>query len=256
ELYKHNLPVQLTGFVGREAELASVKQLLTQTRLLTLLGPGGTGKTRLSLQAAADLVDQFPDGVWFVELAPLTDPDRIVERVAATLNVQEQPGRPLLDTLTNYLRRKELLLLLDNAEHLVRPSAELVEHLLMNCPAVKILVTSREALFISGETTLQIPSLSLPGKGMSTPDAVAGSEAVQLFIARAQAVRPDFVLTADNAPALAKVVRRLDGIPLALELAAARLRMMSVEQIAAHLNDRFRLLTGGRRTALPRQQTL
>ena len=256
ELYKHNLPVQLTGFVGRETELASVRQLLTQTRLLTLLGPGGTGKTRLSLQAAADLVDQFPDGVWFVELAPLTDPDRIVERVAATLNVQEQPGRPLLDTLTNYLRRKELLLLLDNAEHLVRPSAELVEHLLMNCPAVKILVTSREALFISGETTLQIPSLSLPGKGMSTPDAVAGSEAVQLFIARAQAVRPDFVLTADNAPALAEVVRRLDGIPLALELAAARLRMMSVEQIAAHLNDRFRLLTGGRRTALPRQQTL
>ena len=256
EAYKHNLPVQLTSFIGREKELEKVKQLITQgdCRLLTLLGPGGTGKTRLSLQTAADLVDRFPDGVWFIELAPLTDPDRIAERVAATLNVQEQPGRPILNTLTNHLRRKKLLLVLDNVEHLVRESAELAEHLLLNCPSLKILVTGREALFIGGETTLQIPSLSLPGK--ATPDAVANSEAVQLFLARAQAVRPDFALTPDNAPALAEVVRRLDGIPLALELAAARLRMMSVEQIAARLNDRFRLLTGGRRTALPRQQTL
>ena len=170
--------------------------------------------------------------------------------------MQTQPGRPLLDTLTSHLRRKELLLLLDNVEHLVRESAELAEHLLLHCPSIKILVTGREALFIGGETTLQIPSLSLPGKGSPTPDAVANSEAVQLFLARAQAVRPDFALTPDNAPALAEVVRRLDGIPLALELAAARLRMMSVAQIAARLNDRFRLLTGGRRTALPRQQTL
>ncbi|MCB0204627.1 MAG: AAA family ATPase [Anaerolineae bacterium] len=256
ESFRHNLPVQLTSFVGRDQELARVKELLAQTRLLTLLGPGGTGKTRLSLQAAADVVDQFPDGVWFAELAPVTDPGQVVARVAATLNVQEQPGRPLLDALTNHLRRKELLLLLDNVEHLVRECAELAEHLLMHCPAVKILVTGRESLFIGGETTLQIPSLSLPAGGTPALEEVASSEAVQLFLARAQAVRPDFTLTPENAPALADVVRRLDGIPLALELAAARLRMMSVEQIAARLNDRFRLLTGGRRTALPRQQTL
>ena len=265
--FKHNLPVQLTSFIGREKELEQVKNLiigkdltgvghLSGLRLVTLLGPGGTGKTRLSLQTAADLVDQFPDGVWLVELAPLTDPDLIPDRVAATLNVQEQRGRPILETLTNYLRRKELLLLLDNVEHLVRESAEFAEHLLMHCPSIKILVTGREALFIGGETTLQIPSLSLPKKESLTPDLIANSEAVQLFLARAQAVRPDFALTPDNAPALAEVVRRLDGIPLALELAAARLRMMSVEQIAARLNDRFRLLTGGRRTVLPRQQTL
>jgi predicted ATPase/class 3 adenylate cyclase len=256
ETYKHNLPVQLTSFIGRESELSEVKRLLSQTRLLTLLGPGGTGKTRLALQTAADLVDQYPDGVWLIELAPLTDPDLIPDRVAATFNTQEQHGRPILETLINYLRRKELLLLLDNVEHLVRESAEFAEQLLMNCPSIKILVTGREALFIGGETTLQIPSLSLPQKESRTPEMVADSEAVQLFIDRARAVRPDFDITPDNALALAEVVRRLDGIPLALELAAARLRMMSVEQIAARLNNRFRLLTGGRRTALPRQQTL
>ncbi|MEZ4771040.1 MAG: adenylate/guanylate cyclase domain-containing protein [Caldilineales bacterium] len=256
ETFRHNLPVQLTSFVGRDRELERVKDLLAQTRLLTLLGPGGTGKTRLSLQAAADLIDQFPDGVWLVELAPVADPDRVVARVAATVNVQEQPGRPLLDSVTNHLRRKKLLLLFDNVEHLIRDCAELAEHLLMHCPAIKILVTGREALFIGGETTLQIPSLSVPARGTSALEEVASSEAVQLFLARAQAVRPDFALTEENAPAMADIVRRLDGIPLALELAAARLRMMSVEQIAARLNDRFRLLTGGRRTALPRQQTL
>ena len=223
-------------------------------RLLTLLGPGGTGKTRLMLQAAADLVDQFPDGVWFVELAPLTDPTLLPNQVAGVLDVREQPGRRLLDSLVDTLRRKELLLLFDNVEHLVRESAELAEYLLTHCPKIKILVTGRESLFIGGETTLQIPSLSLPGG--ETPNAVANSEAVQLFLARAQAVRPDFDLTPHNAPAIAEIVRRLDGIPLALELAAARLPMLSVEQIAARLNDRFRLLTGGRRTALPRQQTL
>jgi predicted ATPase/class 3 adenylate cyclase len=254
--FKHNLHRQPSTFIGREKELAEVKRLLKNTQLLTLLGPGGTGKTRLMLQIAEEVIEDYPDGVWLVELAPLTNPNRIAERIAAALNIEEQAGRPLLDTLTNHLRRKELLLLLDNVEHVVRESAKLAEHLLMNCPSIKILVTSREALFIGGETTLQIPSMSLPGQGEPTLEAVGSSEAVQLFLARAQAVRPDFALTPNNAPALAEVVRRLDGIPLALELAAARLRMMSVEQIAAHLNDRFRLLTGGRRTALPRQQTL
>jgi predicted ATPase/class 3 adenylate cyclase len=253
--FKHNLHRQLSSFIGREKELADVKRLLKETQLLTLLGPGGTGKTRLMLQVAEEVIEDYPDGVWLVELAPLTDPNLIPERVASTLNIQEQSGRPILDTLTDYLRRKELLLLLDNVEHLVRASAEFAEHLLAQCPKLTILVTGREALFIDGETTIQIPSLSIP-KEIQTLDEITTSEGVQLFIERARAVRPDFVINEKNAATVAEIVRRLDGIPLALELAAARLRMLTVEQIAARLNDRFRLLTGGRRTALPRQQTL
>lgn len=253
--FKHNLHRQLSSFIGREKEVADVKRLLKETQLLTLLGPGGTGKTRLMLQVAEEVIEEYPDGVWLVELAPLTDPALIPERVAAALNAQEQPGRRLFDTLPEYLRRKELLLLLDNVEHLVQASAEFTEHLLEHCPKLKILVTGREALFIGGETTLQIPSLSLPRENQPLAE-IAASEGVQLFLERARSVRPDFELTVKNRLPIAEIVRRLDGIPLALELAAARLRMMSVEQIAARLNDRFRLLTGGRRTALPRQQTL
>ncbi len=256
-VYKHNLPIQPSSFIGRSEELAEIKRLIKETSLLTLLGPGGTGKTRLMLQAAEEAIEEYPDGVWLVELAPLTDPGLIAERVAAALNVQEQPGRAILETLVEFLRRKELLLLLDNVEHLVRESAELAEHLLRSCPKIKNLVTGREALFIAGETTLQIPSLSLPRtKGEATPDTIGTSEGVQLFLERARAVRPDFTLNPQNAAAIAEIVVRLDGIPLALELAAARLRMLTAEQIAERLNDRFRLLTGGRRTALPRQQTL
>lgn len=255
--YKHNLRRQLSSFIGRERELAEIRRLLASTRLLTLLGPGGTGKTRLMLQAGEEVIENYADGVWLVELAPLTDPERIAARIAASLNVQEQPGREVLETLAAYLRRKELLLLLDNVEHVVRESAVIVEQLLERCRDLSILVTGREALFIGGETTLQIPSLSLPGRnGARSPEEVRGSEAVQLFLERARAVRPAFEVTAQNADAVVEVVQRLDGIPLALELAAARLRMLTVEQIAARLNDRFRLLTGGRRTALPRQQTL
>jgi len=255
--FKHNLHRSLTTFIGREKELAEVKRLLQATQLLTLLGPGGTGKTRLMLQVAEEVIAGYSEGVWLVELAPLTNPDLIAERVAAALNVQEQPGRQMLATLTEYLRRKELLLLLDNVEHLVRECATIAEHLLEHCPRLKILVTGREALFIGGETTLQIPSLSLPeDHGNVTLEAAHASEGVQLFLERAHAVRPKFALTPHNAPAIVEIVRRLDGIPLALELAAARLRMLTVEQIASRLNDRFRLLTGGRRTALPRQQTL
>jgi predicted ATPase len=253
--FKHNLHRQLSTFIGREKELAEIKRLLKNTPLLTLLGPGGTGKTRLMLQAAEEVIEDYPDGVWLVELAPLTDPNLIPERVAAALNVQEQPGRKIFDTLVEYLRRKDLLLLLDNVEHIVQDSAEFTEHLLEHCPKLKILVTGREALFIAGERTLQVPPLSLP-KEKQTLEEIAGSEGVQLFIERARAVRPDFALTERNGATVAEVVRRLDGIPLALELAAARLRMLTIEQIKDHLNDRFRLLTGGRRTALPRQQTL
>jgi predicted ATPase/class 3 adenylate cyclase len=255
--YKHNLPVQLSTFVGREREVAEVKRLLQECHLLTLLGPGGTGKTRLMLEVAEEVIGDFTHGVWLVELAPLTDPDLIPERVAAALSIQEQPDRAMSETLVDYLRRKETLLLLDNVEHLIQECAELAQHLLTHCPKLKILVTGREALFIAGETTLQIPSLSLPsGNGDSNLEEIRASEGVQLFVARAQDIHPDFELGPANAATIAEIVRRLDGIPLALELATARLRMLSVEQIAERLDDRFRLLTGGRRTALPRQQTL
>ncbi len=256
-VYRHNLPVQLSSFVGRKKELADIRRLLQNTHLLTLLGPGGTGKTRLMLEAAEELIGDFRHGVWLVELASLTDPDRIAERVAAALTLQEQPGRLNLETVVDFLRHKELLLLLDNVEHLVREAAGLVEQLLTSCPRLKILVTGREALFIGGETTLQIPSLSLPAANHQVkPEVMQLSEGVQLFLARARDVHPAYELTPANAAAVAEIVRRLDGIPLALELAAARLRLLTAEQIAVRLNDRFRLLTGGRRTALPRQQTL
>ena len=256
-LFKHNLPRQPSSFIGREEEIMEINRLIKNTALLTLLGPGGTGKTRLMLQVAEEIIEDFPDGVWLVELAPLTDPELIPERVAAALNVQEQPGHRMHDTLIEYLRRKELLLLLDNVEHLVRECAEFVEQLLRYCPKLKILVTGREALFIEGEMTIQIPSLSLPQtKGEVTPDGIRTSEGVQLFLDRAQSVRPEFSLNSNTAGLVAEIVLRLDGIPLALELAAARLSMLTVDQIAVRLNDRFRLLTGGRRTALPRQQTL
>jgi predicted ATPase/class 3 adenylate cyclase len=255
--FKHNLPVQRSTFIGREKELARIQALLVANRLLTLLGPGGTGKTRLMLELAESVLPQFADGVWLVELAPLSDPDLVAVRCATALNVQEQPGRAILDSLVDYLRHKELLLLLDNVEHLVRECAKVADHLLAHCPKLKLLVTGREALFIDGETTLQIPSLSLAERnGAAGLESVKASEAVQLFVNRAQAVQPDFELNEANAGTVATIVRRLDGIPLALELAAARTRMLTVEQIGERLDDRFRLLTGGRRTALPRQQAL
>jgi predicted ATPase/class 3 adenylate cyclase len=254
---KHNLPVQLSTFVGRQQELADIRRLLQQTHLLTLLGPGGTGKTRLMLEAAEEVIGDYPGGVYLAELAPLTDPDLIDERIAAAVGVQEQPGRAIRDSLVDFLRRKEFLLLLDNVEHVVRQCAEMAEHLLTHCPRLKILVTGREALFIHGEVTLQIPSLSLPTRNGSLDlRQIRSSEAVQLFLTRAQEFRPDFELNQANAATIAEIVRRLDGIPLALELATARLRLLSVDQIAERLDDRFRLLTGGRRTALGRQQTL
>ncbi len=252
----NNLPVQLTSFIGREDEMAEAKRLLATTRLLTLTGPGGTGKTRLSLQVAADVLDVFPDGAWLAELAPLSDPVLVSQTVASVLGVREQPGRPLVDTLIDYLRAKSLLLILDNCEHLIEACDQLVTSLLSACPRLKILPSSREALGIAGETTYRVPSLSLPDARHSTPEALMQCEAVHLFVERAQAVQPRFALTSRNLNATIQICRRLDGIPLALELAAARLRLFTVEQIAARLDDRFRLLTGGSRSALPRHQTL
>jgi non-specific serine/threonine protein kinase len=252
-----NLPIQLTSFVGRERELAEVRQLLTTTRLLTLTGAGGCGKTRLALQVAAGLLDAFADGVWLVDLAPLNDPALVPQAVALALGIREAPDHPLLTTLAEALRARHLLLLLDNCEHLLDACTSLTSALLQTCGEVRILATSREMLGAQGEAIWRVPSLAFPEFEVSpSPEEVRQNEAVRLFVDRARAVAPDFAVTRANAPALAQVCRRLDGIPLALELAAARARVLSVEQIAARLDDRFRLLTGGSRTALRRQQTL
>jgi predicted ATPase/class 3 adenylate cyclase len=258
----HNLPAQLTSFIGREREMAEIKRLLTETRLLTLTGAGGFGKTRLSMQVAADLLDTFADGVWLVELAPLFDPVLVPQTVASALGVREEPGHSLLAILTNYLRGKNLLLILDNCEHLIGACAQLAGVLLRACPNLRILATSREALGIAGETIWLVPSLSLPDRryqpsaGSDIVSTLTQYEAVRLFIDRAVSVLPTFTVTNQNAPAVAQICHRLDGIPLAIELAAARVKVLSVEQIASRLDDRFYLLTGGSRTALPRQQTL
>jgi class 3 adenylate cyclase len=254
----NNLPQQVTSFIGREKEMAEVRRLLSTTRLLTLTGSGGTGKTRVSLQVAADLLEGDGDGVWLVELAPLADPSLVSQAVATALGVREEPGKPLSQTLVEFLKPKRLLLLLDNCEHLLSACAELAGLILRSCPGVQILATSREGLNIPGETTYRLPSLSLPDPRQlpSTVESVSQYEAVRLFIDRATAAVPAFAVTNQNAPAVAQLCVRLDGIPLAIELAAARVKAMSVEQINGRIADMFRLLTGGSRTALPRQQTL
>lgn len=254
----HNLPIQLTSFVGREKEIREIRGLLGRTRLLTLTGAGGAGKTRLSLQVAADLGESYAKGVWFIELAPLSDPALVAGTVAATLGVREQPGQPILDALIEYVRAQEMLLVLDNCEHLIDACAHLADALLRACPHVRVLATSREALGIAGETTWIVPSLSLPDAQQPRPTFADLSqyEAVQLFVARAVAVQPNFKLTELNAAAVAHVCQHLDGIPLAIELAAARVKVLQTAEIAARLDDRFRLLATGNRTALPRQQTL
>jgi predicted ATPase/class 3 adenylate cyclase len=252
----NNLPVQLTSFVGREKEMAKVKAQLAATRLLTLTGSGGTGKTRLALQVAADLLEGFPDGVWFADLAPLSDAELVPQTVASILGVREQPGRTLIAVLNDHVASKTLLLLLDNCEHLVDACARLAESLVRAGRSVRILATSREALGIAGEVAWPVPSLTLPDTHVSSVEQLSQSEAVRLFLDRALAVQPHFQLGPTNAGSVAQISTRLDGIPLALELAASRLRALSVEQLAARLDDRFRLLTGGSRTALPRQQTL
>jgi predicted ATPase/class 3 adenylate cyclase/Tfp pilus assembly protein PilF/DNA-binding XRE family transcriptional regulator len=252
-----NLPVQPTSFIGREREQDEVLGLLDRAPLVTLIGAGGAGKTRLSLAVAARLVEQYPDGVWLVELAALTDAGLVPQAVARMLRLREEPGRPLLATITAALEPRHLLLMLDNCEHLVAACAELATALLSACPAVHLLATSREALEVAGEVTYRVPSLGAPGLAHLSPlEHLSGYEAVQLFLERARARRHDFALAARNARAVAQICAWLDGIPLAIELAAARTSTMSVEAIASRLDDCFRLLTGGPRTALPRQQTL
>ena len=231
---------------------------LKTSRLVTLTGTGGSGKTRLAVQVAADALDDFPDGAWLVELAPLSEGDLVVQTVAGVLGLGEEPDRRLLDTLTDALRPKALLLVLDNCEHLVDACARLAESLLRACPKLRILATSREALDIPGESALPLASLGLPPGPPLPPlrELLDGSSSVRLFVERATAALPSFQFNDGNAGAVTQVCARLDGIPLALELAAARVKVLSPEQIAGRLDDRFRLLTGGSRTALPRQQTL
>ena len=222
-------------------------------RLLTLTGSGGCGKTRLALQVAPGVLQEFPDGVWLAELAPLSDSSLVPNAVASALGVPEQPGRGLTQTLADSLRPKSALIILDNCEHLVAACAHLTDTLLRACPHLRVLATSREGLGVTGETIWRVPSLSLPDPQHLPPfDRFAEYEAIRLFIDRAVASAPKFAVTSDNAPAVAQVCIRLDGIPLALELAAARIKALAVEQIAAGLDDRFRLLTGGSRIAVPR----
>jgi predicted ATPase/class 3 adenylate cyclase/Tfp pilus assembly protein PilF len=253
----NNLPVQVTSFVGREQEIAELKQSLTKTRLVTLTGSGGTGKTRLSLQVATEILDRFKDGVWLIELAPITDPTLVPNTVANILGVRGESGRPLMTTLMDWFSDRELLILLDNCEHLLDACAKFTDAVLRGSHKIRILASSREALGIAGETAYRVPSLPTPSpKEKIEIERLEKYESVQLFIERAAQTLPTFKVTNATSPALTQICHRLDGIPLAIELAAARVKVLSVEQIAERLDDRFRLLTGGSRTALPRQQTL
>lgn len=264
---RHNLPSSVTSFIGREREIIRIKWLLNTTRLLTLSGAGGSGKTRLALQVAKSLLKEYADGIWLAEFASLSDSKLIPQAVAAALGVREMRGQSLTETLADYLRPKKMLLVLDNCEHLIEACAQLAETLLQACPDLQVLATSREALGIAGETVWLVPSLSLPddlpakvGEGASEKlpalKILRQYEAISLFIERALAGQPTFALTQKNAAAAVQICQQLDGLPLAIELAAARVKVLSAEEIAARLNDRFQLLTGGSRTALPRQQTL
>ncbi|HLZ30278.1 MAG TPA: AAA family ATPase [Chloroflexota bacterium] len=254
---RHNLPAFLTRVIGRERELADLQARLADARLLTLTGVGGCGKTRLALELARVVMDHYRDGVWLVELAPLGDAELVPHSVAAAVGVHETAGQPTIDALGTRLRTRRLLLVLDNCEHLLEACARLVDALLRTCPDVHVLTTSRETLGITGEIAWRVPSLAVPDLQRRPPVVeLQRNPAVRLFTERAVAVQPHFVLSERNSAAVAEVCARLDGIPLALELAAARMAVLSVDQLATRLDQCFRLLTGGSRTALPRHQTL
>jgi class 3 adenylate cyclase len=251
----NNLPLQLTTFIGRTKEIDQIKKRLEKNRLVTLTGSGGVGKTRLSIQVASELLSEFTNGVWLVELAPITDPALVTRTVCAALEVTPQGNMPALDVLIEYLKSKKILLVVDNCEHLIDACAQLCDSLLHSCSDLRIIASSREALGIDGESAYRVPSLSLPNPNGGL-QVIEESEAVKLFMERGNAVLPDFEMTEIHAPVVAQICQRLDGIALAIELAASRVKILKVEQIAARLDDAFRLLTGGSRTALPRQQTL
>ena len=254
---KHNLPYQLTSFVGREQEIEQLEELVATNRLVTLTGAGGAGKTRLALEVASQAIGSFPDGAWLVELASLSDPGLVLPTLAGVLGLAERPGKRLIDTITDHLASKPLLLVLDNAEHLLDACVQLVDRILRCSSSVVMLVTSRQRLGLAGERTYRVPSLTVPETNQTlTPESVSRYEGVRLFVERAKLVRPDFDVTTENASAIASISARLDGMPLAIELAAPRLRSMSVEELSQRLDQRFALLTDGSRTALPRHRTL
>jgi predicted ATPase/class 3 adenylate cyclase len=249
------LPVFLTSFVGRRRELESVRDALRQSRIVTLIGVGGVGKTRLAVQVAAEALADYPDGAWFCELAPVIDRRAVPEAVAACLDVRVQPGESRTESLLTFLRDKRLLLVLDNCEHVIDAAGSLGESIARGCPHIGLIATSREALGVDGELLRPLGSLEVPDE-QSPPADLLGSASVRLFADRAQTVRPEFALDEASAPVVAEICRQLDGVPLAIELAAARVASLSVNEIAQRLDQRFRLLTGGRRTALERHQTL
>ena len=257
DLRPNNLPYQLTNFIGREKEILKVKSTIEKTNLLTLTGSGGSGKTRLALQVGADLIDEYENGVWLIDLAPLTEETLLIQTVLNTFNVIENPLKNSEEILIEYLKDKEMFIIIDNCEHIIEACSKFTEKILSNCSKIKIIATSREALRCSGEITHRIASLSLPDTNKNlTFEELTQYESVNLFIDRAIAVNPAFKINNENAPALAEICYQLDGIPLAIELAAVRTKMLSLEKIYERLSDRFKLLTGGKRTALPRQQTL
>ena len=259
-----NLPASLSSFIGREREIREVRNLISTHRLVTLTGAGGSGKSRLALKVARELVNEFEQGVWLVELASIFDPNFVLQSTLSTFNIREQSGQSLMDTLVVYLSGRRVLLVIDNCEHLILACAQLVETLLQKCPELKILTTSREVLGMTGEAAWAVPPLSLPvpqpwidpTSAQNALGPYEASESVQLFVARAVENSPEFQLTAENGAWVAEICRHLDGMPLAIELAAARVRSLSIQQIAQRLDDRFHLLTSGSRTAPPRQQTL
>ena len=256
DAYPNNLPLQLTSFVGREDQLEEIAQLITEYRLLTLTGAGGLGKTRLALQAAGSMIDVFSDGVWLIELAPVADPVFLPQAVVAGLGVSVRGSSSVLETLESFLAQRELLLILDNCEHVLDEAVELTEVVLQSAPGVHIVATSREGLAVAGERLWRVPSLRVGGDGENDWEQARESEAVRLFAERAAQVQSEFELTAETVSDVVTICRRLDGMPLAIELAAARTRVLPVDEIASRLNDRFRLLTSRSRTAVPRQQTL
>jgi predicted ATPase/class 3 adenylate cyclase len=253
----NNLPISRTTFVGRERDVAEVKGLLEHHRLLTLVGSGGVGKTRLAIQVGAELLDRYPDGAWFVDFAPINDPELVASIVAQALGMSQQEGRRIDEAIPQWLRRKKLLVIFDNCEHVLEPTAALADNILATAPDVRILSTSRERLDVIGEAVHRLPSLAVPAEAAGlTPDEALRYGAVALFVDRAKAADTRFTLTDDGAPIVAQICQRLDGIALAIELAAARVKMLSIPNLAQRLNERFKLLTGGSRTALPRQKTL
>jgi predicted ATPase/DNA-binding SARP family transcriptional activator len=250
------LPTETTSFVGREAELDTTEELLRLSRLVTLTGPGGCGKSRLAIRAGAQASGRYPDGVWLVELAPVSRPDLVIPAAALALSAREEPGRTLLASVTARLRDAEALLIVDNCEHVIDAAADMIATLLRGCPRLRILATSQTRLGVPGEATWPVPPLTVPAPDERDPQAAAEAESVRLFCDRAALASPGFTLAAQNAAAVSDICRQLDGIPLAIELAAARVRALTVAQLSARLGNRFRLLTGGSRAGLPRHRTL